>query len=367
MLHVMWRGDVGGAERAVYQLALHQHRSKQRRVALGYGQAEGHWCDLARDTGIPVIDFGMANGADVAAGLRSVKVMRTARVHHFHSLEVLLMLVSAAVPGSSRIYTHRGGWMAHTGLQRVRYLSAGPLLRRRFTITGNTAHAGASARRLWGISPDRPVPVTYNGMDLSLLRAGITPQEVRRSMGAGDATVVIGTAANLRDWKRTEWLIDAVSDLPDGDWTVWILGDGPHRAQLEERARRSPATRRIHFIGRRDDMGAWLRGMDVFVLPSGPLESFGNAAVEAMACGLPVIVAADSPGLVEHVSHGQTGFVIHDVRELSTLLADLVADGSRRASVGAAAAEFVESTYTMDNALRRYEEIYSSVTGGRRR
>ena len=55
--------------------------------------------------------------------------------------------------------------------------------------------------------------------------------------------------------------------------------------------------------------------MDVFALPSGPEESFGNAAVEAMGVGLPTVVFADGGGLVEHVIDGETGFVVRDQAE----------------------------------------------------
>ena len=67
-------------------------------------------------------------------------------------------------------------------------------------------------------------------------------------------------------------------------------------------------------------MASYLQVMDVFCLPSTALESFGNAAVEAMAAGLPTVVFADGGGLVEHIDDGQTGFVVADQKELEDTL-----------------------------------------------
>ena len=361
VLHIMWRGDIGGAERAVYQLALHQHRDRRRRVGLAYGQAEGQWCALAREVGIPVIDLGMSGAGDPVATMRSVRHLRTARIHHFHGLELSLMIASSMVRGAGRIYTHRGGFATYHGRRALRYRAAGPLLRHRFLVTGNTHHATVSARRLFNLSPEAEVPTTPNGLDLTLLEPRTARETVRRGQGVAEGTVVIGTAANLRAWKRIDWIIDAAGRLADGDWTIWVLGEGPDRPRLEQLAASSPASARIHFLGARQQMGDWLRALDAFVLPSGPLESFGNAAVEAMACGLPVLVAADSPGLLEHVTHERNGLVFAEATEMTAQLEGLIADPRLRVRLGEAAAGHVRRTYAMEQAVDRYEAVYRGL------
>lgn len=357
----MWQGDIGGAERAVYQLALHQHRDGRRRVGLAYGQARGKWCELARDAGIPVIDFKMTHGSDPIATLRSVQHLRRATIHHFHSLELSLMTASCLLRAPKRIYTHRGGFATYAGRRALRYRAAGPLLRRNFLVTGNTFHATSAARVLFELPVGAEVPTTPNGLDLSLLEPLTERENVRGAQGVARTTVVIGTAANLRAWKRIDWLIRAASELPDGDWAVWVLGDGPDRTRLEELARSSSAKGRIRFLGRQQRMGDWLRSLDLFVLPSGPLESFGNAAVEAMACSLPVLVAADSPGLIEHVTHETNGLVFDDARHLTAQLHRLIQEPALRRGLGEAAREHVRQTYSMQRAVDRYETIYQKL------
>src|SRR3954451_12516748 len=65
VIHLLWSGEIGGAERAVYQLALEQRRSGRADAAIGFGKARGRYCELARENGVPVVDFGLRSGRDV--------------------------------------------------------------------------------------------------------------------------------------------------------------------------------------------------------------------------------------------------------------------------------------------------------------
>jgi glycosyltransferase involved in cell wall biosynthesis len=89
--------------------------------------------------------------------------------------------------------------------------------------------------------------------------------------------------------------------------------------------------------------------MDVFCLPSTGLESFGNAAVEAMAVGLPTVVFADGGGLVEHIDDGETGFVVSDQQELEDTLRRLLADVELRRRVGDRARGVVRRRYSLEH------------------
>ena len=113
------------------------------------------------------------------------------------------------------------------------------------------------------------------------------------------------------------------------------------------------------------EMGDWLAALDVFVLASGPEESFGNAAVEAMAAGLPTIVFSDSPALAEHVVDRETGFVVGTPRELTERLQELIDDRTLRERVGAAAAGFAVSRYSMERVVDRFDGVYASARQAR--
>lgn len=364
VVHVLWNGEIGGVQRAVYQLALYQHKAEDRSVGLAFGQATGHYCQLAVSAGIPVIDFDLSDGMDWYAAIRARKHLSRFAIHHFHAAELPLMVASASVPGALRIYTHRGGLARYDGRQALRYKLSRPLIRRFDAVTG-TAQAAAAVERLFGIPSDR-VLSTFNGVDFGLLEPQADPARLRADHGVSPDTVLIGTAANLRAWKRIDWLIDAASRLRPGNWEVWILGDGEDRLRLEALAAGAPVADRIRFMGMQSCIGAWLRALDVFVLPSGAEESFGNAVVEAIACGVPTLVSADCPAHIEHVEDGRTGFVVRGPAHLAVRLAELIADRALRKHVGECGMHAVREHYPMSRMVERFEAIYRELSEARR-
>ncbi|MEA2463923.1 MAG: hypothetical protein QOJ98_1670 [Acidobacteriota bacterium] len=362
VLHILWNGDIGGAERTVYQLALHQRRSGTALATIGFGHATGHFADLAREAGIPVLDFGMRNGRDFAALRRARRLLDGYDVLHFHVPEVVLMLASLRT-SSMRIYTHRAGRIAYRGRRAMRYRMVGRLLRRFDAITGSPQSTSA-IHDLYGIPSDR-IHATFNGVDPALVAPSASSARIREQHGFSTDAVLVGTAGSLRELKRVDALIDAASGLGDGVWGVVIIGDGPDRERLERLAHESSARNRIHFVGMQPQIGDWLSALDVFVLATGPEESFGNAAVEAMATGLPTIVFRDSPALTEHVIDRETGFVVGTRVELAERLQELIGDPSLRKRVGAAAAAFATDRYSMERVVERFAAVYASARDGR--
>ena len=124
------------------------------------------------------------------------------------------------------------------------------------------------------------------------------------------------------------------------------MGDGPERQRLETQAKRLGVSARVVFAGRQERVASYLQAMDVFCLPSTGLESFGNAAVEAMAAGLPTVVFADGGGLVEHIDDGETGFIVADQHELEATLGRLLSDVELRRRTGERARRAVRSRYS---------------------
>jgi glycosyltransferase involved in cell wall biosynthesis len=345
----------------VYQLALHQRRSG-RAAAIGFGQATGHFCDRARENGIPVIDFRLRSGRDLIALGRATRILGAYDVHHFHAPELVLMLASLRT-SAMRIYTHRAGRAGYRGRRALRYRILGRLLRRFDAITGSR-QATSAIYDLYGIPSDR-IHTTFNGIDPALVAPRLSPSDIRADLGFSEDAVLVGTAARLRNWKRVDALIEAAGALRPGQWEVVVIGDGPDRGRLERLAQQSSARGRIHFVGMQLEIGDWLAALDVFVLAAGPEESFGNAAVEAMAAGLPTIVFGDSPALTEHAVDRETGFVVGDPGELAERLQELIDDRALRQRVGAAAAAFAVSRYSMQRVVDRFEGIYASAREAR--
>jgi glycosyltransferase involved in cell wall biosynthesis len=138
-----------------------------------------------------------------------------------------------------------------------------------------------------------------------------------------------------------------------------IIGDGPERPALERLSDELGIADRVAFVGSTRRVGDYLQALDVFVLPSGPEESFGNAAVEAMGVGLPTVVFADGGGLTEHVEDRETGFVANDQGDLVDKLSVLVRDHELRTRLGTAASASVRAKYSIDAMVDRYDDLYA--------
>src|SRR5204863_7072488 len=112
---------------------------------------------------------------------------------------------------------------------------------------------------------------------------------------------------------------------------------------------------RVRFLGHVEDVPALLGTADAFVLPS-LSEAFPNAAIEAMAAGLPV-VASRVGGLPDLVDEGRTGVLVppSDPRALADALTALIADPEAATALGRAAHDEVRARYSFDRMVRSFE------------
>lgn len=187
-----------------------------------------------------------------------------------------------------------------------------------------------------------------------------------RSSQAGRPTVL--HVSNLRPVKRVRDALEAFARAHTGLRLprLMIVGDGPDRVDLEARARGLGIEERVAFIGERHEIADLIRHADVFLLPSQD-ESFGLAALEALASGVPV-VATRAGGICEVVRDGETGLLadVGDVAELSIALTRLLSDPDLRRRLGAAAAEDARARFCPGPILDRYEALYERLVGASR-
>jgi glycosyltransferase involved in cell wall biosynthesis len=361
VLHCLWSGEIGGAERAVYQLVREQLSDPGVEPAFLFGQGRGRYWEAARELGCPVIALDLPNGRAFWATGRVATSMRGFDVHHFHSPEPLLMMGSLRCRGVTRVFTRRGGTTELDAGKRLRYLLIREMLKRGFQgYTANTAHAARTGAGLFGID-ERRFTVVYNGIEFDLLEPNRPPSEVRAELGLDSDAFVLGTAANLKAWKRIDRLVTALADIDDSRMRLLVLGDGAERVELEATASRLGVADRAIFAGSRPHVADYLQVMDAFSLPSAAPESFGNAAVEAMALAVPTIVFSDGGGLVEHITQDETGFIVDDQSELERAVRRLQTDPDLRRRIGEAGRSSVRSRYTLERAADGYRRAYANA------
>jgi L-malate glycosyltransferase len=365
VLHVMWRMSIGGAERAVYQLVREQRRrGMQSDVAVA--EEIGLYGERSQEAGAGVYELGCHGAPDLRRSLQLARLARKYSIVHHHGIEPVLILASSRAESPRLIYTHRGGVREHGWRKRLRLLSAKPFLRRFDALSANTLQSARVLARYLAI-PERGIDVVYNGLDFELLQPRRTPDDVRAELPpwAEDAFLV-GTAATLQPLKRVHFLLEAISLVREPQIHCLVLGDGPDRRRLEERSAALGLSDRVRFLGRKDHVGDYLQLLTAFVLPSGPQEAFGNAAVEAMAVALPTIVFEDGGGLTEHVIDRVTGRVVRDARGLANALAELARNAELRHRLGDDGQRYVCAEYSLDRMVDRYGLLYErALTGGR--
>jgi N-acetyl-alpha-D-glucosaminyl L-malate synthase BshA len=140
-----------------------------------------------------------------------------------------------------------------------------------------------------------------------------------------------------------------------------MVGDGSERTNAEHRARLLGIYDQCSFVGKQPRIVDYLSACDVLLLPSDQ-ESFGLAALEAMACEVPV-VASRVGGLPEVVTDGETGFLspVGDVDKMAVDAARLLADEKLRREMGQRARESAIDRYCTDCVIPEYIKFYEQV------
>lgn len=154
-------------------------------------------------------------------------------------------------------------------------------------------------------TPSKPVEVIHNFIDTSVFRR-MPGSASRELLGLDEGKVVI----HISNFRPVKHIMDVLAVF-DRIWlqipsTLLLVGDGPDRSEAETWVRRNRLGNRVRFLGKLDDIVPLLSIADLMLMPSN-VESFGLAALEAMACGVPVVVT-DAGGFPEFVRQGVDGF-----------------------------------------------------------
>ncbi len=189
-----------------------------------------------------------------------------------------------------------------------------------------------------------------NGVDTERFAPG-DRAEARRALGLAENEPVVGLVARFGPFKRHDALIAA---RPNAQ-LLFVGGGGSEEARVRQLA---SSNSRVHFTGFRSDPETCYRAMDLLALPS-TNEGMSNAALEAMACGVPAIGNVGC-GHEEVITSGDNG-VIADLAEpasLSREIAELLAKPDRLVDMGRRARMTVEARFSISAMLDAYEQLY---------
>ena len=185
-----------------------------------------------------------------------------------------------------------------------------------------------------------------------------------RAEWAPDGEPILMHLSNFRPVKRLTDVVEIFGLVREKIRAKLVLiGDGPERGAAEYIVRKKKLARDVHFLGKQDRVYQHLAQADVFLLPS-DLESFGLAALEAMACEVPV-VASNVGGVPEVIEHGVDGY-LHEPRDVAAAAGyalEILSRPDRGRAMGQTARINARKKYCANDVIPLYEEYYRQVIG----
>jgi L-malate glycosyltransferase len=204
--------------------------------------------------------------------------------------------------------------------------------------------------------------VIPNFVDTEVWRPNREP--CHRSKLAPEGHKIIMHVSNFRPVKRTLDVVDVFAALrKEVPARLVLVGDGPDRPRALQHAADLGLRDEVLFLGKHATVEELLSCADLFLLPSSS-ESFGLAALEAMACGTPV-VATTAGGIPEVVRDGETGFLlpVGDIEQMTQASVRILTDKALAKSMSQAARALTQECFSTDVVVPRYEALYDRVLG----
>jgi L-malate glycosyltransferase len=168
--------------------------------------------------------------------------------------------------------------------------------------------------------------------------------------------------SNFRPVKRVQDVVNVFARVARAvPARLMLIGDGPDRSVAEYLAREHNIQDRVHFVGKQDNVNELLPLADLMLLPS-QMESFGLAALEAMACGVPAI-STRVGGVPELIDDGRNGllFDVGDVTSMADAAVKLLRDEDRLRTLAKAARKTAQDHFCASRVIPLYEDYYDRV------
>jgi glycosyltransferase involved in cell wall biosynthesis len=369
--------SLGGAQRHLVEVLRRLDRTRFEPLLCCLATDRGDAFDLldeVRALGVPVLDAGLRDASNALARphtfrqvVRIAAELRRRRVRVVHS------------------YLFHANWFGTlagrlAGVPVVivskRSMDVYPRARERWAcrLTNRLAHrvtAVAEAvrehvHREEGC-PLEKVVVIPNGVNTEQFREPSTATAAELLGPGENGTKVVGTIARLV-WKRGhEELLEAAALVAQTEPTARLLvvGDGPLRPALEQKAKERGLNGTVRFLGAVPRAARLLPHFDVFVLPS-VWEGMSNGLLEAMAAGRPV-VATRVGGNPEVVVDGESGLLVppRDPKAMADALLRLLREPELARRMGEAASRRVETEFTLPRMVHRMESLYDEMLAPR--
>lgn len=210
--------------------------------------------------------------------------------------------------------------------------------------------------KTYKVNPEK-IEVIFSGIDLTKFKTQISKIKISVEKP------IIGIIGRLERQKGHEYLIRAIVDVLKQyqKAQLWVIGKGSLRPQLEEQTRQLEIDKNVKFLGTRRNIPEVLANLDIFVMPS-LWEGLGVAAIEAQACGVPVI-ASNVDGLKEVVGDKKTGLLVEsrNSKALAEAIVWALKHPREVEQMVANARRSVEEKFDIKKMVSKYETLYQKL------
>ena len=207
---------------------------------------------------------------------------------------------------------------------------------------------------------EKEIEVIPNFIDTTVYK----PQEdkcFRKNLAGKDEKIIVHTS-NFRAVKRVADTIKTLEIVRKKvPAKLLLIGDGPERSECERLSRELKLYDHVKFLGKQEGLVEILNSADLFLIPS-QSESFGLAALEAMACGVPVI-SSSVGGLPELIRHNETGFIaeIGDIPRMAKYAIDLLTNDKKHKLFSDNSRKRAVENFDTKSVLPLYENYYDKI------
>lgn len=208
---------------------------------------------------------------------------------------------------------------------------------------------------------EKEISVVPNFIDTKLYKRNEC-KNVKKHLSSKDE-IILMHISNFRQVKRVPDTILILKEILNAGLPakLVLIGDGPERNETERLARELNIIDNVKFLGKQNAFIELLSCADIFLLPS-QSESFGLSALEAMACGVPV-VASNIGGIPEVVVHGETGYLaeLGDTKRMAKYVIDLVTNSKKWQIFSDNSIKRAAKEFEISKIIPHYENIYNNL------
>lgn len=364
VLHIGSPNGLYGAERWILALVRHLNRAKIESIVAVIKDEYGTKTPLGNEIsklGIRYHEFEAHGRLNFQAIKQLREFIKRKNIHilhaHFYKTDIIGLL--STIGTKCKTLTTPHGWSKNAGLKMAFYEAIDRVSMIFFDAVAPVSKKMASELKRFPVLRSK-IQFIHNAVDLTEIdNTNTLAKEIRKLKENGN--IIIGYIGQLIHRKGLSTLIKAAKLLTIDKVRICIIGEGECRQELEDLTKRLGMEKRIHFFGFRDDRIEFLRGFDVFVLPS-LLEGIPRCVMEAMSAGVAVI-CSDIPGCRDLIQHETTGLLFKPESECDLVeqLKRIIVDSELRAVLSKNAKILIQEEYSAQAMAEKYQNLYYSL------